>query len=102
MDGALPESEDHGDHDRCPRCGCAGWVSSRVGTGGPSCGICGHRPSLIVDRRQSATALMPDPSDEESVWRAWQESIRVERWIWFMFAVGLLVAGVVGLVRVGS
>lgn len=99
MDGPLPEADDR---DRCPRCGCGHSMSPDGRTGGPTCRICGHRSEDATGRRQPATALLPDPVDEESVWRAWQESIRVERWIWFAFAVGLLVAGVVGLVRVGQ
>jgi hypothetical protein len=43
--------------------------------------------------------VLPNPRDEESAWRAWQHAVRVERWIWFVFATGLLIAGVIGLVR---
>ncbi len=46
-----------------------------------------------------STAVLPNPLDEDAAWRSWQHAVRLERWIWFVFAVGLLVAGVIGLVR---
>ena len=33
------------------------------------------------------------------MWLVWLESRRVERWIWFLFMVGLAIAATVGLVR---
>lgn len=102
MGERTPDSDRTGDQGLCPGCGCAGtWARDASATGSPvSCRICGHRPAATIPGRPT-TAVLPDPLDEESAWQAWQHSVRVERWIWFLFVMGLLVAGVVGLIRVG-
>jgi len=98
MEDPFPISGESDDAHRCPRCGCDPRPS-----GGPAaraCAICGGPlPSSVTGPRVRTTAVLPNPNDEESAWRAWQHSVRVERWIWFGFAVGLLLAGVIGLVR---
>ena len=35
----------------------------------------------------------------EKAWARWQEARRVERWIWFLFMIGLALAAAIGLVR---
>ena len=41
----------------------------------------------------------PGNSNLEKAWARWQEARRVERWIWFLFLVGLALAATIGLVR---
>ena len=41
----------------------------------------------------------PGTSGLEKAWASWQEARRVERWIWFLFLVGLAVAATIGLIR---
>jgi hypothetical protein len=98
MENPSPNPGESDDTLRCPRCGCDPRLSG--GVIGRTCAICGGPlPAAGAARRQPSTAVLPNPHDEESAWQAWQHSVRVERWIWFVFAVGLLVAGVIGLVR---
>lgn len=103
MDRPFSDPNEHRDRDRCPRCGCLDTATAdRVGSASVrTCRICGHRLPVARPSPDRATAVLPDPLDEESAWQTWQHAIHVERWIWFVFVVGLLVAGVVGLVRVG-
>lgn len=35
----------------------------------------------------------------ESSWSSWLEARRVERWIWFIFMIGLALAATIGLIR---
>ena len=102
MGRPSPDSEHLGDQGLCPGCGCAGtWAHDASSRGARvTCRICGHQPAASTHGLPS-TAVLPDPLDEESAWQAWQHSVRVERWIWFLFVVGLLAAGIVGLIRVG-
>ncbi|MAC20526.1 MAG: hypothetical protein CMJ23_12795 [Phycisphaerae bacterium] len=81
------------------------------------CPACGFTPSLVGDddgiirlparclicntplaRTADHPSRKPDPG-LEAMWLAWLESRRVERWIWFLFMVGLAIAATVGLVR---
>ena len=39
------------------------------------------------------------PSGLERAWARWLEARRVERWIWFLFMVGLALAATIGLIR---
>ena len=39
------------------------------------------------------------PCGLENAWARWQEARRVERWIWFLFMVGLALAATIGLIR---
>ena len=32
-------------------------------------------------------------------WHDWMETRRLERWMWFLFVIGLVTAGVIGLLR---
>lgn len=32
-------------------------------------------------------------------WQEWMDSRRLERWIWFLFVLGMVIAGLLGLVR---
>lgn len=56
------------------------------------CAICsapmGHR----------TTTRKPVPRVDTG-WTSWLESRRIERWIWFLFMVGLAVTATVGLIR---
>jgi hypothetical protein len=98
MEDPFPMPGESEEAHRCPRCG----YDPRLANGAParSCAICGGPlPSSLTGPRRPSTAVLPNPRDEESAWRAWQHAVRVERWIWFVFATGLLIAGVIGLVR---
>lgn len=85
------------DSTRCPACG---FTPSLVGDDDgiirlPSrCLICNTPLAQAADRPSGK----PDPG-LEAMWLVWLESRRVERWIWFLFMVGLAIAATVGLVR---
>lgn len=82
------------------------------------CQSCGFSPTLLGD--DGHPQALPDrclicdaplvPSNSsptghsalgglESAWASWLEARRVERWIWFLFMVGLVLAATIGLIR---
>jgi hypothetical protein len=51
-----------------------------------------------LSRGTEIPAVRPDHG-LEAMWAGWLECRRVERWIWFLFMVGLAIAATVGLIR---
>ena len=85
---------------RCPSCGFKPEMLGEYGDMKvlPSrCVICDcplslTRPTLIDHDGGSGL---------EKAWASWQEARRVERWIWFLFMIGLALAATIGLIRGG-
>lgn len=79
------------------------------------CPSCGFQPTLLggtdeIQHLPSHCAICSSPMGHRSVtrnpapraeteWASWLESRRIERWIWFLFMVGLAAIATVGLVR---
>ncbi len=80
---------------RCPACGCAQTTVKRSDAGCPtptasdSCEICGVR--LHHDRTSGSLEPSRTPPIE-IYWTRRAEQRRVERWIWFGFLAGLVLA----------
>ena len=58
---------------------------------------------IICDSPLSLTRpIFVDNSNSSGLvnaWSRWQEARRVERWIWFLFMIGLALAATIGLIR---
>lgn len=84
---------------RCPSCGFAPGLLEDSGEPHPAathCVIC-DCPLFQPEPEPIATA----ESGLESAWLAWLEARRIERWIWFVFMIGLALAATIGLIRGG-
>ena len=80
---------------RCPACGfhptLAG-ETDEIRQLPSHCAICS------APMRHRSVVRSPEPRADTG-WASWLESRRIERWIWFLFMVGLAVIATIGLVR---
>ena len=87
---------------RCPSCGFnpallqAGDRAIRTPT---HCVICSSPIGAAAGRPVAGSEPMVAEQHSEAGWATWLESRRIERWIWFLFMVGLAIAATIGLVR---
>ena len=92
---------------RCPRCGM--FQTSVNDSSGriilqATCRICDNPLPLPDDQVDdpafgSHCSQRSHQATPQIQWHDWMETRRLERWIWFLFVLGLVTAVVIGLLR---
>ena len=92
---------------RCPRCGM--FQTSVDDSSGrtilhATCRICDNPLPFHDDEVEGAAigshrSQLSNQGTAQIQWHDWMETRRLERWIWFLFVLGLVTAVVIGLLR---
>ena len=49
--------------------------------------------------RHASSRRVSSREELQIQWQTWMSARRLERWIWFLFVIGIVAAGVIGLAR---
>ena len=94
MDERFTSTDENPGENRCPNCGMSRGVLYELSGQAvleATCRIC---ESPLPASEPDSTVSQP-----QIQWQQWMATRRLERWIWFLFTVGMVIAGIIGLVR---
>ena len=94
MEERFTSTDENPGENRCPNCGMSRAVLYELSGQAvleATCRIC---ESPLSTPATNSTASQP-----QIQWQQWMATRQLERWIWFLFMLGMVVAGIIGLVR---
>lgn len=94
MEERFTSTDENPGENRCPNCGMSRGVLYELSGQAvleATCRIC---ESPLPTSEPDSTVSQP-----QIQWQQWMATRRLERWIWFLFTVGLVIAGIIWLVR---